>query len=67
METEIRDAIRARIETLGISQAEAARRAGTTPAKVSDYLAGKTDPPISSVSRLADGLGITLTIRRKKG
>jgi transcriptional regulator with XRE-family HTH domain len=46
-------------DTLGITQAALARRAGITASVVSDYVRGRRNPTLKSLSALARALGRT--------
>jgi transcriptional regulator with XRE-family HTH domain len=59
MNEELRDVIAARIDALGITQAEYARRLDISPAYLNQILKGKIDLPRGEIRRrLADDLGI---------
>ena len=51
------DRLRARIDALGISQAEAARRCGLSPQRFNNYVADRRPPDIDTLVRMARGLG----------
>jgi transcriptional regulator with XRE-family HTH domain len=59
---DFRDIIRRRIEELGISQAEAARRGGMHPTRLNDYLAGRRDITASTLAAIITGLGLRFAI-----
>lgn len=61
MRDTLRDLISARIDELGVPQAEYARRVGISAAHLNQILKGKIDLPRGDVRRrLADDLGITV-------
>ena len=43
----------------GLTQTELARRTGIPQPKISEYLAGRTEPTITTLGRLLDGMGAT--------
>lgn len=49
---EIHDLIRERLESLGITQAELARRADMTPARVSTFLNGQRSVTTDTLARI---------------
>lgn len=53
-------AIRSHRETLGLSQAEVARRAGVTGQLVWRYEHGRVEPSVSLLARVAEALGTTI-------
>lgn len=59
---DLQAAVAARITKLGITQAEAARRGGMTPAKLSEWLAGRRDMYVSTLIDLFGGIGIGMTL-----
>jgi HTH-type transcriptional regulator/antitoxin HipB len=59
---ELAEAIRARREELGWSQRQLAERAGMTQPGVARFEAGGTTPTLPLLERLANALGLTLTI-----
>lgn len=54
--TDLRTTIRAAIERLGISQAEAARRAGMSPQALCDYLRGRGEIRTDTLERILAAL-----------
>jgi len=50
-------ALRAALESSGVSQSELARRLGTTPATISRYLAGTQEPVVGRVEEIGAILG----------
>lgn len=59
---ELAEAIRARREELGWSQRQLAERAGMTQPGVARFEAGGTTPTLPLLERLADALGLTLSV-----
>jgi ribosome-binding protein aMBF1 (putative translation factor) len=59
---ELAEAIRIRREELGWSQRQLAERAGMTQPGVARFEAGGTTPTLPLLERLADALGLTLTV-----
>ena len=59
---ELAEAIRTRREELGWSQRQLAERAGMTQPGVARFEAGGTTPALPLLERLANALGLTLTI-----
>ncbi len=58
--------IRAAMESKGITQDELARLSGVTQPRISDILAGKKDPRISTYARLIRGLGLSCEISSRQ-
>ncbi len=58
----LREAVRIRIETLGISQAEAARVAGMSAPKLSVWLAGKGEIRLDTFESLCAAIGLTVKL-----
>jgi len=56
------EAVRARREELGWSQRQLAERAGMTQPGIARFEAGGTTPTLPLLERLADALGLTLTV-----
>ena len=59
---ELAEAVRSRREELGWSQRQLAERAGMTQPGVARFEAGGTTPTIPVLERLANALGLRLTI-----
>lgn len=59
---ELGEAIRARREELGWSQRQLAERAAITQPGVARFEAGGTTPTLPLLERLADALGLALTV-----
>jgi HTH-type transcriptional regulator/antitoxin HipB len=59
---ELAEAVRARREELGWSQRQLAERAGMTQPGVARFEAGGTTPTLPLLERLADALGLKLTV-----
>ena len=59
---ELAEAIRVRREELGWSQRQLAERAGMTQPGVARFEAGGTTPTLPLLERLADALGLRLTV-----
>ena len=59
---ELAEAIRSRREELGWSQRQLAERAGMTQPGVARFEAGGTTPTLPLLERLANALGLTVTI-----
>ena len=51
--------LRMRAEDLGISNAEAARRAGLDERRYAHYISGRNQPDLATLVRIADTLGTT--------
>ena len=51
----------------GLSQAELARRAGTSQATISAYESGAKQPSVATFSRLLAATGSRLTVERARG
>lgn len=49
----------------GMTQAEIARRAGTTQSAIARFEAGRTNPTLEFASRLSSALGVKLEVRLK--
>src|SRR5215510_12694556 len=64
---ELAEAVRTRREELGWSQRQLAQRAGMTQPGVARFEAGGTTPTLPLLRRLADALGLSLTIRLDPG
>ena len=45
--------------TVGITQAELARRLGVTPQAISQYERGEKKPKIETIKKIADALGVS--------
>lgn len=43
----------------GLHQSDVARLTGVSPTMISEYIRGKSDPTVSAINKLADGLGIS--------
>lgn len=56
-ESFIRDAIAARLEKLGISQHELARRSGVHISVINRFLCGHSESDSSTIEKLVDALG----------
>ena len=56
------DAVRLRREELGWSQRQLAKRAGMSPPGIARFEAGGTTPTLPLLQRLAQALGLTLTV-----
>lgn len=52
-------------QTAGLSQSELARRAGTTQAQISLVENGGRTPRLETLRRIAEALGLTLTVELK--
>ena len=52
-------AVRDRMDTLGISGSELARRAGVSQPRISELLNGGKSPNLTTVGRIADALDTT--------
>lgn len=52
-------------ETVGISQADLAKRAGVNRAEISLYENGKRDPRVSTFMRLLSALGYVMIVNKK--
>lgn len=63
---QLRDAVRAQIEAMGISQAEAARLAGMSAPKLSVWLAGKGELRLDTFEALCAALKLTVKLEGKK-
>jgi transcriptional regulator with XRE-family HTH domain len=48
-------------QSLGLKQKDAALRIGCTAAELSRLESGKVDPKLSTLQKVADGLGVTLS------
>ncbi len=59
---ELAEAIRTRREELGWSQRQLAERAGMTQPGIARFEAGGTTPTLPLLERLADALGLALTV-----
>ena len=59
---ELAEAVRLRREQLGWSQRQLAERAGMTQPGVARFEAGGTTPTLPLLERLADALGLRLTV-----
>jgi HTH-type transcriptional regulator/antitoxin HipB len=59
---ELAEAVRARREELGWSQRKLAERAGMTQPGIARFEAGGTTPTLPLLERLADALGLKLTV-----
>lgn len=57
-----RAAIARAMDARDISGRELARRTGTTPAQVTEFLAGRRDPTISTVERWMRELNLIVTL-----
>jgi ribosome-binding protein aMBF1 (putative translation factor) len=64
---ELAEAVRLRREELGWSQRQLAERAGMTQPGVARFEAGGTTPTIPLLERLADALGLRLTVTLAPG
>jgi HTH-type transcriptional regulator / antitoxin HipB len=64
---ELAEGVRARREELGWSQRQLAERAGMTQPGVARFEAGGTTPTLPLLERLADALGMTLTVSLAPG
>lgn len=62
---DLRSAIREAIDRLGISQAEAARRAAVAPTHLCAYLGGGREMRSDSVERLLAALGLVVRPGRR--
>lgn len=61
----IRAVIGARVEQ-GISQKELAERAGTKQSNISRFESGNSNPSLAFIQRIADALGMELTVALKE-
>jgi HTH-type transcriptional regulator/antitoxin HipB len=59
---ELAEAVRTRREELGWSQRQLAEHAGMTQPAIARFEAGGTTPTLPLLERLADALGLTLTV-----
>ncbi|GAA0926001.1 helix-turn-helix transcriptional regulator [Nonomuraea longicatena] len=59
---ELGEAVRVRREGLGLTQAEVAERTGLKQSAVARFEAGGTMPPIPMLERLAEALGMRLSV-----
>ena len=59
-DTDLRRLIARAMREQGVTQTALAEASGTTQHAVSTYLAGKTDPRVSTVERWMTALGITI-------
>jgi HTH-type transcriptional regulator/antitoxin HipB len=59
---ELAEAVRARREELGWSQRQLAEQAGMTQPGIARFEAGGTTPTLPLLERLANALGLTLTV-----
>jgi HTH-type transcriptional regulator / antitoxin HipB len=59
---ELAEAVRIRREELGWSQRQLAEHAGMTQPAIARFEAGGTTPTLPLLERLADALGLTLTV-----
>lgn len=57
---DIRPRLRARIDDLGLAQAEVARRAGITPQRLNNYLQRGVQPDIETAARLAGAVQVSV-------
>jgi transcriptional regulator with XRE-family HTH domain len=64
---ELGEAVRTRREELGWSQRQLAERAAMTQPGVARFEAGGTTPTIPVLQRLADALGLRLTVTLEQG
>jgi HTH-type transcriptional regulator/antitoxin HipB len=64
---ELAEAVRLRREQLGWSQRQLAQRAGMTQPGVARFEAGGTTPTLPLLERLADALGLRLTVTLSPG
>jgi len=64
---ELGEAVRSRREELGWSQRQLAERAGMTQPGVARFEAGGTTPTIPVLERLANALGLRLTVTLEPG
>ena len=64
---ELGEAVRTRREELGWSQRQLAKRAGMTQPGVARFDAGGTTPTIPVLERLANALGLRLTVTLEPG
>lgn len=64
---ELGEAVRTRREELGWSQRQLAERAGMTQPGVARFEAGGTTPTIPVLERLANALGLRLTVTLEPG
>jgi transcriptional regulator with XRE-family HTH domain len=64
---ELGEAVRSRREELGWSQRQLAERAGMTQPGVARFEAGGTIPTIPVLERLANALGLRLTVTLEPG
>jgi len=62
----LRDAVVARVQELGISGAELARRSGVNQSQVSRYLAGVQSIASGSLQHLLTALDLTVVARGRK-
>lgn len=52
-------ALRRMMAERGLTQTELAKRTGVPQPKISEYLSGRTEPTITTLGRLLDGMGAT--------
>jgi HTH-type transcriptional regulator / antitoxin HipB len=64
---ELAEAVRLRREDLGWSQRQLAQRAGMSQSGVARFEAGGTTPTLPLLQRLAQTLGLTLTVSLGRG
>ena len=59
MQNRVGERLRSRIEALGISQAEAARRCGLSAPRFNNYVAGRRPPDVNTLMDMARALNTT--------
>lgn len=57
--TALPGALRRMMEERGLSQSDLSRRTGVPQPKISEYLSGRTEPTLSTLGKLLEGMGAT--------